>query len=39
MKIALIVHAGAGVYAPQYIDPAQEGCREGTPGWLAHFTE
>src|SRR5437763_2871063 len=34
MKIALIVHGGAGVYTPQYIDPVQEGCREGLlVGW------
>jgi beta-aspartyl-peptidase (threonine type) len=34
MKIALIVHGGAGVYPPQYIHPAQEGCREGLlVGW------
>jgi beta-aspartyl-peptidase (threonine type) len=34
MKIALIVHGGAGVYPPQYIDPAQQGCREGLlVGW------
>src|SRR5215470_15412543 len=34
MNIALIVHGGAGVYPPQYIHPAQDGCREGLlVGW------
>jgi beta-aspartyl-peptidase (threonine type) len=34
MEIALIVHAGAGAYPPQYMGPAQKGCREGAlVGW------
>src|SRR5579859_4826127 len=34
MTIALIVHGGAGVYPPEYMDSAQEGCREGLlVGW------
>jgi L-asparaginase / beta-aspartyl-peptidase len=34
MEIALMVHAGAGAYPPQYIGPAQKGCREGIlVGW------
>ncbi len=34
MAIALIVLGGAGVYPPEQIDPAQEGCREGLlVGW------
>ena len=34
MGIALIVHAGAGVYPPPYVGPAQKGCREGIlAGW------
>ena len=34
MTIALIVHGGAGIYPPQQIYPAQEGCREGLlVGW------
>ena len=34
MDIALIVHAGAGAYPPQYIGPAQKGCREAIlSGW------
>jgi beta-aspartyl-peptidase (threonine type) len=34
MAIALIVHGGAGVYTPERIDPAQEGCRAGLlVGW------
>jgi beta-aspartyl-peptidase (threonine type) len=34
MTIALIVHGGAGVYPPQHISPAREGCREGLlVGW------
>lgn len=34
MAIALMVHGGAGVYPPQQIHPAQEGCRAGLlVGW------
>jgi beta-aspartyl-peptidase (threonine type) len=34
MELALMVHAGAGVYPPQYMGPAQKGCREGIlAGW------
>jgi len=34
MDIALMVHAGAGAYPPQYVGPAQKGCREGIlAGW------
>jgi L-asparaginase / beta-aspartyl-peptidase len=34
MAIALIVLGGAGVYPPEQMDPAQEGCREGLlVGW------
>jgi beta-aspartyl-peptidase (threonine type) len=34
MEVALMVHAGAGAYPPQYIGPAQKGCREGIlVGW------
>jgi beta-aspartyl-peptidase (threonine type) len=34
MGTALIVHAGAGVYPPQYVGPAQKGCREAIlAGW------
>ncbi len=34
MEIALMVHAGAGAYPPQYMGPAQKGCREGIlAGW------
>ena len=34
MDIALMVHAGAGIYPPQYVGPAQKGCREGIlAGW------
>lgn len=34
MNIALIVHGGTGVYPPEYIHPAQDGCREGLlVGW------
>ena len=34
MEKALIVHAGAGAYPPEYRGPAQKGCREGIlVGW------
>jgi beta-aspartyl-peptidase (threonine type) len=34
MTIALIVHGGAGIYPPEQIHPAQEGCRAGLlVGW------
>src|SRR5438105_1274745 len=34
MEIALMVHAGAGAYPPQYMGPAQKGCREAVlVGW------
>src|SRR5436305_9166576 len=34
MAIALIVHGGAGVYPPEQMSPAQEGCREALlVGW------
>ena len=34
MAIALVVLGGAGVYPPEQIDPAQEGCRKGLlVGW------
>jgi beta-aspartyl-peptidase (threonine type) len=34
MKSALIVHGGAAIYPPQYINPAKDGCREGLlVGW------
>jgi L-asparaginase / beta-aspartyl-peptidase len=34
MEAALLVHAGAGAYPPEYMGPAQKGCREGVlVGW------